>query len=95
MRLTLSGWSRTVKDDLVQVYALMLVQGQQGHVYNAATSHGVPIGTLSRVIAKRLGISSDLIFCDTNTAIDEIGSWPEGYAIDQQMSGEKAGLHPG
>ena len=34
--------------DLAQLYALMLEQGKQGDVYNAAVIHGVPIGMITR-----------------------------------------------
>ena len=83
-------WPLVHRLDLAQLYALMLEQGEQGDVYNAATNQGVPIGKLTRVLAKRLGLSSEPVVCDTDAAMDEIGSWAEGYAIDQQMSGEKA-----
>ena len=83
-------WPLVHRMDLAQVYALMLEQGAQGGVYNVATNHGVPIGAITRSIATRLGIESEPVVCDTKTAIAEIGSWAEGYAIDQQMSGAKA-----
>lgn len=34
-------------------------------------------------------------FCDIKTAVSEIGSWAEGYRLDQRMSGEKARLQLG
>lgn len=83
-------WPLIHRMDLALVYALMLERGEQGDVYNAATNHGVPIGDITRAIAGRLGINADPIVCETDKAIREIGSWAEGYAIDQQMSGDKA-----
>jgi len=76
----------------------MLERGQSGDVYNVATNDGVPIGAITRAITSRLGIDSEPVVCDTKTAISEIGSWAEGYALDQQMNGDKArselGWHP-
>jgi len=70
----------------------MLENGKQGDVYNAVTNHGVEIGKITRAIGNRLGIKSQPAVCDTKTAMAEIGSWAEGYALDQQLSGEKAGV---
>jgi len=83
-------WPLIHRMDLAHVYALMLEQGEQGDVYNAATNHGVEIGEITRTIATRLGINTAPEVYDTDKAIREIGSWTEGYAIDQQMSGDKA-----
>jgi len=83
-------WPLVHRDDLAQAYALMLEKGERGDEYNVATNHGVAIGKLTRVIARRLGIHTDPVICDVPTAMQEIGSWAEGYALDQQMSGDKA-----
>ena len=83
-------WPLVHRLDLAQAYALMLEQGEHGDVYNIATNHGVSIGALTRAIANRLGIESDPVLYDTKKAMTEIGSWAEGYALDQQMSGAKA-----
>lgn len=88
-------WPLVHRMDLAKVYALMLERGKQGDVFNAATNHGVSIGKTTRAIASRLGINSSPVVCDTKTAIREIGSWADGYALDQQMSGEKARLQLG
>lgn len=88
-------WPLVHRMDLARLYVLMLEGGEQGDVYNAATNLGVPIGVITRAIANRLGIKTDPVVCDTKTAMYEIGSWAEGYALDQQMSGEKARLQLG
>ena len=88
-------WPLIHRMDLARLYVSMLEQGKHGNVYNGATNHGVTIGEITRTIAKRLGIDSDPVVLDTKTAIREIGSWAEGYAIDQQMSGEKARIQLG
>jgi len=83
-------WPLIHRADLAELYLLMLEKGEHGDSFNAATNHGVAIGKLTRTIARRLGVSSTPIACDIETAKREMGSWAEGYAIDQQMSGDKA-----
>lgn len=88
-------WPLVHRLDLAKVYALMLEKGEKGDVYNVATNHGVTIGEITRTIAARLGIQSTPVVLDTSNAIVEMGSWAEGYAIDQQMSGDKARISLG
>ena len=52
-------WPLIHREDLAQLYALMLENGKQGDVYNGAAIDGVPIGTVTRAIAARLGIDAD------------------------------------
>ena len=59
-------------------------------MYNAAAINGVTIGEITRAIAKRLGIATDPVVIDVETAQRELGAWAGGYALDQQMSGQKA-----
>ena len=57
--------------------------------------NGITIGEITRTIAKRLGMTADPVVCDVETAKSEIGSWAEGYALDQQISGDKAKVQLG
>lgn len=83
-------WPLVHRMDLAELYVLMLEQGKQGDVYNAAAIDGVYIGDITRVIAKRLGINTNPVVLDVDDAKSEFGSWADGYALDQQMSGQKA-----
>lgn len=83
-------WPLVHRMDLAELYCLMLEKGQQGDVYNAAAIHGVRIGDITRAIANRLGIDSEPVVCDVESITAEFGSLAEGYALDQQMSGQKA-----
>ena len=65
-------------------------QAQRGDEYNAAAIEGVSIGLLTRTIASRLGIDTDPVVIDIESARAEFGSSAPGYALDQQMSGQKA-----
>jgi len=83
-------WPLVHRMDLAQLYALMLEQGKRGDVYNAAAVHGLPIGKITRAIASGLGIHTAPVVIDAESAKSEFGDWAEGFAIDQQMSGQKA-----
>ena len=83
-------WPLVHKDDLALAYALMMEKGGQGDVYNVATVDGVTVGTIARAIAKRFHADPDPVFRTVESAQAEYGSWAEGYALDQQMSGRKA-----
>lgn len=83
-------WPLVHRADLAQLYVKMLEKGKQGDVYNAAALQGVPIGTITRTIARRLGIKTDPVVCDIELSKSQFGDWAEGYALDQQMSGQKA-----
>ena len=83
-------WPLVHRDDLATLYALMIENGRCGDVYNAAAINGVTIGEITHTIVKRLGIGTDPVVTDVETAQRELGSWAAGYALDQQMSAQKA-----
>jgi len=83
-------WPLVHRDDLAELYVLLLENGSRGDVYNGSTIEGMKIGTITRTIAKRLGIHTAPVICDIETAKAEMGWWADGYVIDQQMSGQKA-----
>ena len=91
-------WPMVHRDDLADLYVLMLEQGKQGDVFNGAAVHGIPIGAMTRAIAQRLNIQSEPVLRDVASAMNEMGAWAKGYALDQQLSGQKAieqlGWHP-
>jgi nucleoside-diphosphate-sugar epimerase len=83
-------WPLVHRDDLAELYVLMLEKGQTGDVYNAAAINGVSIGQITRCIARRLGVDGESLVCDVDSFRPEFGDSAEGYALDQQMSGQKA-----
>ena len=88
-------WPLIHRMDLAMIYVLLLERGKQGDVYNAATNHGVSVGEIARTLANRLGVNPNPIVLDLKTAVAEMGNLAEGYALDQQMSGDKARLRLG
>lgn len=83
-------WPLVHSMDLARLYVLMIEQGKQGDVYNAAAIDGVSVGAIARAIASRLRIHTEPIVYDVERATPLFGSWAEGYALDHQMSGRKA-----
>ncbi len=83
-------WPLIHRKDLAELYALMIEKGSRGDVYNAASVEGMTVGNIARKIADHLDISWQPEIIDVETAVKTLGSWADGYAIDQQMSGQKA-----
>ena len=83
-------WPLVHKDDLALAYALVMEKGREGDVFNVAAIDGLAVGTIARAIAKRCNADPDPVFRSVESAQAEYGSWAEGYALDQQMSGDKA-----
>ena len=83
-------WPLVHSADLAELYVLMLENGQHGDVFNAAAIDGYPVGKIARAIADKLNVHQVPKIMTVQEAIDEYGSWAAGYAIDQQMSGQKA-----
>ena len=83
-------WPLIHSQDLAQVYALMLQKGCAGDVFNASTIDGVAVGDIARAISASTGHPEEPVVYAIEQAKDEFGDWAEGYAFDQQMSGQKA-----
>lgn len=83
-------WPLVHRMDLARLYVLMIEKGKQGDVYNAAAIEGLSVGIIARTIGSRLGINAKPVACHVENVVSSLGSWAEGYALDQQMSGRKA-----
>lgn len=83
-------WPLVHRADLATLYALMIEKGRPGDVYNATAINGVTIGEITRTIARRLGVTEQPVVIDVAAAQREFGEWADGYALDQQLSSQKA-----
>ena len=83
-------WPLVHKDDLAVLYRLVLEKGVRGESYNGAAENGVYVGDIVEVISARFKLSSRPLIRSVEDAVAEYGDWAAGYALDQQMSGEKA-----
>ena len=83
-------WPLVHRLDLADLYVRMIEQGRQGDVFNAATNEGVPVGKITKAIGRTFGITGEPVVMNLTEARVEIGDYADGYALDQQMSGDKA-----
>jgi nucleoside-diphosphate-sugar epimerase len=85
-------WPLVHADDLAVLYRLVLERGAAGASYNGAAVAGLPVGSIVRAIARRYGQTApDLRIVSADAIATEKGEWARGYALDQQMSGDRAG----
>lgn len=84
-------WPLVHCQDLAVLYALALESGVTHGSYIGAAISGFPVGKIARAIERRFGIGDrepQVVSADAIAA--ELGEWARGYAMDQQLSGEKA-----
>ncbi len=84
-------WPLVHADDLAQLHAVVLDQVSPKSSYIGAAANGVPVGRTARAYAKRYGAPDQTLEIVTTDAIAAgLGEWARGYALDQQLSGNKA-----
>jgi nucleoside-diphosphate-sugar epimerase len=84
-------WPLVHSDDLADLYALALERGMARESYIGAAIDGLRVGRIARAFARRYGGSGrDLEIVSADQISAELGEWARGYALDQQLSGEKA-----
>jgi nucleoside-diphosphate-sugar epimerase len=84
-------WPLVHSADLAQLYALALERAAPGESYIGAAIDGFPVGRIARAFARRFGARHEAPAIVSGDAIAaELGEWARGYALDQQLSGDKA-----
>jgi len=83
-------WTMVHREDLAQLYALVLERGEKGHHYNGAGIESVNVSLIAKAIANRFNVSDQLEYLSAEQAMAEWGSWAKGYALSQSMSSQKA-----
>jgi nucleoside-diphosphate-sugar epimerase len=84
-------WPLVHSQDLAQLYALALERGGARESYIGSAIDGLSMGRIGQAFAKRFGVldrKSLIVSADELAA--ERGEWARGFALDQQLSGEKA-----
>jgi nucleoside-diphosphate-sugar epimerase len=84
-------WPLVHREDLANLYVLVLERGIPRASYIGAAIDGFQVGRIVRAVARRFGVRNrepQIISADAIAA--ELGPWAAGYALDQQLSGEKA-----
>lgn len=84
-------WPLVHSDDLADLYALALERGVPRESYIGSAINGLSVGSIARAFARRHGgIDRELDIVAADEIAAELGDWARGYALDQQLSGEKA-----
>jgi nucleoside-diphosphate-sugar epimerase len=84
-------WPLVHSDDLASLYALALARGVARESYIGSAIDGLPVGNIARAFARRYGgVDRGLEVVSADKISAELGDWARGYALDQQLSGEKA-----
>ena len=83
-------WPVVHRDDLAKAYRLALEQSAPGQSYNVAAEPGVAVGDIAHAVAGRLGVPAEPAVRSVSDAVEEFGDWAAGWALDQQMSSERA-----
>jgi len=84
-------WPLVHRDDLANLYALVLERAPAGSSYIGAAIEAFSVGQIARAFAKRFGTRThepEIISADAVAA--ELGEWARGYARDQRLSGARA-----
>ena len=84
-------WPLVHSDDLADLYVLALERGMARESYIGSAIDGLRVGRIAQAFARRYGGGGrDLKIVSPDEISAELGEWARGYALDQQLSGEKA-----
>jgi nucleoside-diphosphate-sugar epimerase len=84
-------WPLVHSDDLADLYVLALERGIACESYIGSAVDGLSVGSIARAFARRHGgIDREIQIVSVDEITAELGEWARGYALDQQLSGEKA-----
>ncbi len=83
-------WPLVHRQDLAELYVLAAEGAVPGASYNGAAVAGLPVGVIARAVAQRLGVNPAPLLQSVDAVAAELGEWARGYALDQQISGDKA-----
>ena len=84
-------WPLVHAADLAQLYALALERGTPGESYMGAAIEGFPVGRIASAFARHYLTGHEVpLIVTADTVAAQLGEWARGYALDQQLSGEKA-----
>jgi nucleoside-diphosphate-sugar epimerase len=84
-------WPLVHSQDLANLYALALEKAPARSSYIGAAIDGLAVGRIARAFAMRFGTRrQEPQIISTETIAVELGTWAEGYALDQRLSGAKA-----
>lgn len=77
-------WPLVHRDDVAQLYALVLERAPPAESYLGIADEGIPVGRIARSFSDQTRIVS------AEDIARELGEWARGYGCDQRLSGAKA-----
>jgi nucleoside-diphosphate-sugar epimerase len=84
-------WPLVHSEDLAALYVAALERAPARSSYIGAAVEGLSVGRIARAFAKRFALRHpEPHIISTEAIASERGDWARGYALDQQLSGEKA-----
>jgi nucleoside-diphosphate-sugar epimerase len=84
-------WPLVHSQDLAVLYALALESSVAGESYIGSAIDGVAVGRIAQAFARRFGpLDRKPLIVSANEIAAELGEYARGFALDQQLSGEKA-----
>jgi nucleoside-diphosphate-sugar epimerase len=77
-------------EDLAKLYLLIAQKGKSGEIYNGTNDKSVKYKEVAEQIAKTAGVPGKVQTWPLQEAIQAIGPFAEGFALDQVVTSEKA-----
>lgn len=84
-----SRWPLVEREDLAQLYCLVLEKGEAGHDYMGTSEPGVPVQKMVDKLARHLGIAATM-YEPAEYWMNKYGSWARGYMLSQIVHSRKA-----
>lgn len=84
-------WPLVHACDLADLYLLAMERARAGSVYNGSAISGLTQGAIISGVADYLEVERrEMRVVSVDEAAERLGDWARGYAISQQLSGDKA-----
>ena len=84
-------WPLVHAGDLADLYLRAMERARPGSVYNGSAISGLPQGAIISGVADYLGVQRpEMRVVGVDEAAERLGEWARGYAISQQLGGDKA-----
>lgn len=82
-------WPVVHCQDLAQAYRLAAESHEMGQSYNVSGQDGVAVGDMIASLENRFKLTLPTKIRSPQDAVEALGEWAIGYALDQQMNADK------
>jgi nucleoside-diphosphate-sugar epimerase len=84
-----SRWPLVEREDLAELYCLVLDKGEAGQDYMGTSETGVPVRKMVDRVVRHRGIAT-VVYEPAEYWMNKYGSWARGYMLDQVVHSRKA-----